>query len=50
MDEKNEQTLKKKLYESPTLVRYGDLVEVTRSFGNMGNNDSAGVGTNHKTG
>ena len=49
MEEKNEQTSKKKQYETPKLVRHGDLVEVTRSFGNMGNIDSAGVGTNHKT-
>lgn len=50
MEEANEQSAKKKRYETPRLIRHGDLVEVTRSFGNMGNNDSAGVGTNHKTG
>jgi hypothetical protein len=48
--EEKKQTSKKKPYETPKLVRHGDLVEVTRSFGNMGNVDSAGVGLNHKTG
>ena len=41
---------KTKAYETPTLVGYGDLVEVTRSFGNMGTTDNAIVGQNHKTG
>ena len=46
----NKQPGKKKMYESPRLVRYGDLVEVTRSFSNMGTTDNAIVGQNHKTG
>ena len=53
MDQGNqatEQPLKKeKTYESPKLARYGDLVEVTQSFGNMGHTDNAIVGQNHKT-
>lgn len=39
----------KQKYETPRLARYGDLVEVTRSFGNMGHTDSAITGHNHKT-
>lgn len=49
MEKVIERSARKKRYEPPTLIRHGDLVEVTRSFGNMGSNDSAGVGTNHKT-
>lgn len=49
MGDANQETKQKKIYESPKLTRYGDLVEVTRSFGNMGHTDSAGVGQNHKT-
>ncbi|HEX4784356.1 MAG TPA: lasso RiPP family leader peptide-containing protein [Candidatus Sulfotelmatobacter sp.] len=50
MEQANEQPSQKREYETPRLVRHGDLVEVTRSFSNMGTVDSAGVGTNHKTG
>jgi len=50
MEEANEQPSEKKKYEAPRLVRHGDLVEVTRSAGNMGNADSIIVGQNHKTG
>ncbi|HEX4784172.1 MAG TPA: hypothetical protein VH350_07500 [Candidatus Sulfotelmatobacter sp.] len=39
----------KKIYQTPHLTRYGNLVELTQSFGNMGNTDNAGVGHNHKT-
>ena len=39
----------RKIYEAPKLTRYGDLAEVTQSFGNMGSIDSAVVGHNHKT-
>lgn len=49
MAQSTEQTPKKR-YENPRLVRYGDLVEVTQSFGNMGHNDNAITGHNHKTG
>lgn len=46
-----EQPLKrKKVYRRPNLTRYGDLTEITQSFGNMGNIDNAIVGHNHKTG
>jgi len=44
------QPAEKNVYETPALVRYGDLVEVTQSFGNMGTADSIIVGQNHKTG
>ena len=49
MKESAEQPSKKKMYETPRLVRHGDLVEVTQSLGNMGTADSIIVGQNHKT-
>ena len=37
-----DQSAKTKAYEAPKLVRYGDLVEVTRSIvGGSGRNDMA---------
>jgi hypothetical protein len=44
-----EQPAKKKVYEAPELVRYGDLVEVTRSIPGMHGNDNAVTGPS-KTG
>jgi len=34
-----EQPAKKKIYAAPKLVRYGDLVEVTRALTGSGGND-----------
>ncbi len=38
-----DQPAKKKEYEAPKLVRYGDLVEVTRSTGNTSSMTDGGV-------
>jgi len=36
-----EQPVKKRVYDAPKLVRYGDLVEVTRALSGTGGNDHA---------
>jgi hypothetical protein len=42
MEQPIEQPAKKKIYAAPKLVRYGDLVEVTRATGTTSQkNDSA---------
>lgn len=41
MEQPIEQPGKKKVYEAPKLVRYGDLVEVTRALAGTGGNDHA---------
>lgn len=41
MEQPAEQPVKKKVYEAPKLVRYGDLVEVTRALSTSGGNDHA---------
>ncbi len=46
MEQPAEQPVKK-MYEAPKLVRYGDLVEVTRALSGTGGNDH--VNTNLKT-
>lgn len=48
MEHSIEQPGKKKVYEAPRLVRYGDLVEVTRATSNMGGSDN-GTGKLHGT-
>jgi len=35
------QTAKTRVYDAPKLVRYGDLVEVTRALSGTGGNDHA---------
>jgi hypothetical protein len=40
----------KRQYQPPKLHIYGDLAQLTRSLGNMGQNDGPGKGTKHKTG
>ncbi len=47
MEQSMEQPSKNKAYEAPKLVRYGDLVEVTRNLPSGGRNDNAM--TNNKT-
>jgi len=43
MERAKEQPVKKKPYDAPALVRYGDLVEVTQSIPHgKGNHDSLG--------
>jgi hypothetical protein len=44
MEQPAEQPVKKKVYEAPKLVRYGDLVEVTRSTGTTSANSDHGGG------
>jgi hypothetical protein len=44
MEQPAEQPVKKKVYEAPTLVRYGDLVEVTRALSGSGASDHGPVG------
>ena len=42
MDRAEEKPVKKKPYNAPTLVRYGDLLEVTQAIpGGTGKSDSA---------
>jgi hypothetical protein len=42
MEQPTGQPAKKKIYAAPKLVRYGDLVEVTRAIGTISQkNDSA---------
>ena len=41
MEQPAEQAVKRKVYEAPKLVRYGDLVEVTRALTTSGGNDHA---------
>jgi hypothetical protein len=36
-----EQPSKKRVYDAPKLVRYGDLAEVTRNLPSGGKNDNA---------
>lgn len=45
MEEINEQTSTKKVYEAPKLVRYGELTEVTLNLGGGTKNDHAGGNT-----
>lgn len=42
MEQPAEQPVKKKVYEAPKLVHYGDLVEVTRATGTSGASDHPG--------
>jgi hypothetical protein len=39
MERPIEEPAKKKIYEAPKLVGYGDLVEVTRALGTRGDRD-----------
>ncbi len=39
---------KRRSYRAPTLTRYGDIRDITRSVGNMGNSDG-GSPPMHKT-
>lgn len=38
----------RKVYQSPQLVQYGNVSEITRSVDNMGNGDN-GLSPTHKT-
>lgn len=39
----------KKVYETPKLLRYGSLTEMTLAIGMRGASDGATMGTNRKT-
>jgi hypothetical protein len=41
---------KKKPYEAPKLIAYGNLAEMTQSKGNVGKFDTGGSGLRRKTG
>jgi len=45
MEQPTEQPAKRKTYEAPKLVRYGDLVEVTRALGAKGMHDGGPLKT-----
>jgi hypothetical protein len=47
----NNRTNSKKVYTVPILIRYGNITNITKTFGNMGLEDGpTGVPPNHKTG
>ena len=43
MEQPAEQPVKKKVYEAPKLVRYGDLLEATRATGTTSANSDNGA-------
>ena len=49
MDHPTERPSKKSQYVRPELVRYGDLIEITKALGHKGNTDG-GRGQHDKTG
>lgn len=50
MKQPSEAPAKKKPYQSPKLLVYGDLSEMTKAVGRKSNPDGAKVGNNRRTG